>query len=653
MAGQIQLGGPYVFGLEHVPLPSVACDSKGNICWSNEHFNKMMGQRDIPPGTPITDIIELVQKGTSLCDLSKIATDTSAPVPVIIKETAHVMYVGVAGDLFSCVFVPETVGTALDVVPTLPRMAKISSIPPTGNKLLEALISISRELNLTMGEEELIQLFVKTYENLFPGRLLCIRLVNPDTMELTQVYANGRLNEMKRDKIQLTRTAWDQHGLNKEEEERFLVKNKFEIVDEYKPIFQNGVFGFDVPLYDGNTYYGVLNFEYDENGGPIVADRPVVAPLAHQMCAALRNASLLAEIVMLKDYQENIFDKANAPMIVVKRNGEIVEVNLAFERLTGYDRADILNTRFLTLLPEADRAETRALSTFLNLVRGESTSNVEFRIARANNKGIAHIAFNIAVIPSPADEQESAIFVGQDLTEVRSLENQIIHSEKLATLGQVAAGVAHELNNPLTSITVYASYLAKKFEGQLDEPDLAKIRRIVESAGRIQTFSRDLVAYARPSGEEPVLFEVSSLVERALSFCEHLIEGCNADVTLNISENLKSIYGIRGQLEQVLVNLITNACHALRNDGGMITIASKSIDDDRIELSVRDTGRGIPKDIRDNVFEPFFTTKAEGQGTGLGLSIVRNIILNHNAEIDVESKVGTGTIFTIKLYTGA
>jgi two-component system NtrC family sensor kinase len=241
--------------------------------------------------------------------------------------------------------------------------------------------------------------------------------------------------------------------------------------------------------------------------------------------------------------------------------------------------------------------------------------------------------------------------VGQDLTEIRALQSQVIHSEKLATLGQVTAGVVHELNNPLTSISVYASYLAKKLDGQLEEPDIERLKRIVEAAGRIQSFTRDLVAYARPSSEEPVIIKVPNLLKKALSFCEHLIDQSEADVVLDVADNLEPIYGIRGQLEQVLVNLLTNACHALPDSGGTIIISAHAIDDERIRVSIKDTGHGIPEDRLSQVFEPFYTSKPEGQGTGLGLSIVRNILVNHNAEITVESEVGKGATFTITMYS--
>jgi signal transduction histidine kinase len=285
-------------------------------------------------------------------------------------------------------------------------------------------------------------------------------------------------------------------------------------------------------------------------------------------------------------------------------------------------------------------------------VRGDQARGIEVHLPRAGAGGPAHISFNSAAISSAAGEIEAVIFVGQDLTEIRALQKQVIHSEKLATLGQVAAGVAHELNNPLTSITVYGNYLLRKLSGAIDPADQRKLERVVEAAERIQSFTRDLVTYARPSGEEPVLIRVVELVERALSFCEHLVVEYSADIGVAIATDLPPIYGIRGQLEQVLVNLLTNACHAMRPNGGRIEITARALDEERIELVVADSGAGIAPEHLGHIFEPFFTTKDQGEGTGLGLSIVRNILDNHNGAIRVESEPGRGARFVITLYAG-
>jgi signal transduction histidine kinase len=160
------------------------------------------------------------------------------------------------------------------------------------------------------------------------------------------------------------------------------------------------------------------------------------------------------------------------------------------------------------------------------------------------------------------------------------------------------------------------------------------------------------MSFARPAGDEPEQIDLAAVVEQSAAFCEHVIAG--GGVTLERRfEAAPRVYGVKGQLQQVFINLITNACHAMAGCGGERRLALVVADngDGRVRAEVRDTGAGIPEDIREQIFEPFFTTKREGEGTGLGLSIVRNIIDRHQAEILVDSKVGGGSCFTVLFYS--
>jgi PAS domain S-box-containing protein len=648
MDNQKTIGSPYIFGLEHVPLPAITCDLKGKISWANHHFLELMKIGELPPDASLFQLIQFSHDAATAVHLDQLSRDETMPESIAIDGHRYTTYITSIGKLFGCVFAPEQKDDWVrSTEPTIKN--KPATTAPTGNKLLEAFIFLSRELNLTMREDELIKLFVQTYEDLFANRFICIRLVNTENLSLAQVYANGRLREGVRNVIQLTKSTCAEHGLEGQDTDHLFGDGKIHTQDGYETIFLDAQGGFDVPLFDGTTFYGVINFEYAHTNGIMDVDRSMVRPLAHQMCAALRNARLLAETILLKDYSESLLDQANAPMVVVSREGKIATINQAFERLTGYDRQEVLGINFTSLIPEADRMQTRTLSAWLKAIRGERVSNLELRIPHADGKTTAHIVFNIASLKSSVGEPEWAILVGQDLTEIKALENQIIHSEKLATLGQVAAGVAHELNNPLTSITVYASYLKKKLNENIDESDLEKIDRIVQAATRIQKFSRDLVTYARPSGEKPTLIDITKVVEHSLSFCEHFIEEANAEIAFKVEDGIQQMYGIRGQLEQVFVNLITNACHALTGENDEIRVTVSPTENGRVKITLADSGHGIPQDKVDRIFEPFFSTKPEGKGTGLGLSIARNILLNHNAEIQVESKLGKGTTFTISI----
>jgi len=240
-----------------------------------------------------------------------------------------------------------------------------------------------------------------------------------------------------------------------------------------------------------------------------------------------------------------------------------------------------------------------------------------------------------------------------DAGELRALSSHMMQAEKLASLGQLAAGVVHELNNPLTSIVAYTDWLIRK-QGPTGDPDsLERLRRIGESSSRILRFTRDLVAYARPSSEVPVPVAIHNVIEQALAFCEHVIAEHGANVERMFADALPPVRGMPEQLAQVFVNLFTNACHAMPATGGRLSVGSSLAPDGRILVSVEDNGHGIAGEHFTAIFTPFFTTKGDGRGTGLGLSIVRNIMDNHSAEIKAERGSEGGARFVLMFPSGA
>lgn len=227
---------------------------------------------------------------------------------------------------------------------------------------------------------------------------------------------------------------------------------------------------------------------------------------------------------------------------------------------------------------------------------------------------------------------------------VKSLEEsqrQLIQSEKLASLGQLAAGVAHEINNPLTNISNSAQLLLQEAEGKVAKR-LKIIEENVEKASRIV---RNLRNFSRAPEFHPEFVDVNSLLEKSLEFVRHELKGI--EVVKDFDTDLPEVLADPLQLQQVFVNIITNACQAMPN-GGTLTLATRG-GDEMVEIRISDTGVGIPKEHLSKIFDPFFTTRKVGKGTGLGLSISYKIVDAHNGKIEVESEVGKGSTFIIKL----
>lgn len=513
---------------------------------------------------------------------------------------------------------------------------------PGPERVLHTVLELNRRISLEMHDEEIIHAYIDALRVLFPARLFVIRLVSR-AGRLTLAYATGRLEEERRQRLELSRESLRHNGFTPDA----IGLAGVTLVESYQPVFEEGDHGFDVPMVDGNRLVGILGVEYATGVEPAHDDRAVIGQIALQLGAALCNARLLRESRYLKDYLGKLVDHANMPIAMLGRRRDIRVVNQALLALTGRQREEVIGKDFLQLLPESERAHL--LPVFVNALRGKPVSNFELNLPRRDGS-LAQLTINVASILSHEGEVEGVIAIGRDRTEVRELEQQVIHAEKLATLGQLAAGVVHELNNPLTSISAYGDYLFKKNEAQNgDEGDRERLRRIVQAAQRILRFTRDLVTYARPSTEEPRFVSVEQVLDQAVVFCEHVFAEAGANVQKRYGEGVPPIYGVEGQLHQVFINLITNACHAMPQGAGRLAIETFPLGPEQIEIRVIDNGRGIPSDQLEKIFEPFFSTKGEGKGTGLGLSIARNIIEQHGGAIRVESSPGAGTTFYVKL----
>ena len=514
---------------------------------------------------------------------------------------------------------------------------------PRSQAMLQEVLELTERVPVDLHEDEIAHAYVSSFGRLFPKRLFCVRLFSSEDGSLSTVYANGRLDPARRHLRQLSDAAFKQHRISAE----VANKNNLPIVRQYQPLFQQGASGFDVPLLDGDELLGLVSVEYPANVAPPREDAALLVPLVLWLASTLKNARSHRRSIYLRDYLGKLIDHANAPIMVMGRRGEVRLANRAFLALLAYQRDEILGREWMSFLPEAEQQHLWPI--YINALRGEPTTNVEAQLPRRDGS-FARVAVNAASILGPDGDVEGVIYIYRDVTELRELEQQIIHAEKLATLGQLAAGVVHELNNPLTSICVYSDYLLKKGQSEgAATADLEKLRRISVSAERMIKFTRDLVAYARPPSERPTAFPVAEAVDQAVVFCAHVIEECGATVQRKYQTDAPRVYGVKGQLVQVLVNLITNACQAMPHGAGQIQFDARSQGDSRLLLRVIDNGRGIPAEHLKQVFEPFFTTKSEGEGTGLGLSIVRNIIEQHRGEISVQSEVGRGTSFEISL----
>ena len=232
----------------------------------------------------------------------------------------------------------------------------------------------------------------------------------------------------------------------------------------------------------------------------------------------------------------------------------------------------------------------------------------------------------------------------KELTEMQA---HLIQSEKLASLGKLAAGIAHEINNPLGGVLIYSHLLLE--DTDKNSPHYENLKKIVKETSRCKDIVKGLLEFARPKEPEMSLVNINEIVERSLSIMERQALFQNIKIKKSYASNLPRIVVDSAQLQQVFVNIIINAAEAMNGNGILTLSTSLNGDGTFIEIKFSDTGHGIEEEDQKRLFEPFFTTKEVGKGTGLGLAISYSIIQKHQGTIDVKSEVGKGSTFNVRL----
>jgi len=389
-----------------------------------------------------------------------------------------------------------------------------------------------------------------------------------------------------------------------------------------------------VPLRSHGIVIGTLIITDPREGVFVPEDIRLLSTLATHAAVVIANARFFEMVRRAKEQWETAFDALSEGIAVVDDEGRVQRSNRALAGLLGMPLQNVVGTP----LGEALLGKPNALQELLVATRrGDRPAPLVARSERLRRA----VRVNAARIPGAATEQSIVVMV-EDVTEQQALETQLVQSEKLAAVGQLVSGVAHELNNPLTSIAGLSEFLLEQKElGRKDRGHLQVIQEQAQRAGRIV---RNLLTFARKGSAERVPVDLNDVIRRTLSLTAYDLKLKDIAVERELSGVLPDVFGDRHGLQQVVLNLVTNAAHAVaenpRERPRQITVSTWF--DGQVHLRVADTGPGIPDEIVQSVFTPFFTTKEPGKGTGLGLSITYSIVESHGGQITLEPRTARG-----------
>lgn len=398
-----------------------------------------------------------------------------------------------------------------------------------------------------------------------------------------------------------------------------------------------------LPLKTQDRLIGLVAFGLKEDKTYLsVEDWDLLFSISSSLSLSVENAFLyselknqISEISMLKEFNENIIENINYGLVVLSSLNIIQTWNNVMERKFKIPAEEAINKNAQTVF---DHELWKKIYE-----KKLGVSSINDVVIKIENE---ELIFDISISPLKDDSGKiiGTILVFEDVTEKVLIQNQLITAEKMASLGILSAGIAHEVNTPLTGISSYCQFILDN-PGDPENVELTfKIQEQVKRANRI---IRTLLDFSRQQGEKPVELNLNKVIDKSISLVEHKLKKKNIDLRKEYHFTHR-FFGFSTRLQHLFINLLINASDAIENSQGMVTITGKETDESLV-IKIEDNGKGIDPVDLPKIFDPFFTTKAQGKGTGLGLSISYNIVEEHYGKITADSKLKEGTTFTITL----
>lgn len=330
------------------------------------------------------------------------------------------------------------------------------------------------------------------------------------------------------------------------------------------------------------------------------------------------------------------------PIEITDANGKIVYVNPAFERASGYTKEDLI-AKNPNVLSSGKHPKEFWQKIWATILSGKVwVGEIENR--RKNGEPL-HTQLLISPIIDAMGKIIGFLGTHRDITQQKRLEEQLVQSQKMESIGTLAAGIAHEVGNPLTSISSLVQVIQRTTQDPLAQDKLELVKNQIN---RIANTIRQLVDFSRPSNYEPRLTDVNKAVRDALGIVRYGKKAKDIKFQLKLAPSLPKVFVVQDQLIQVFINILMNALDALEGKRKEVIITTAN-SGDHVKMVFEDTGKGIPSQHLTKIFDPFYTTKKPGEGTGLGLWVSYGIVKNFGGDIHVESELGKGSMFTVLL----
>ena len=510
-------------------------------------------------------------------------------------------------------------------------------------RLLKALVEIGQELASTIELEALLDRILRISREVFQFENAIIRLLDVSTSELITAASYGYDDATVSPAIRLGQGVMGQVALSGEP----VLVADVTVRSDYVPGIPGARSELAVPLMVRERVIGVFNVESCRPNAFSDADIAPLMTMAGQAAIAIENARLYENLRSMSEryrslhqFNDRILQSAGVGIYAVDEHLRITSWNRKIEEMSGISADEALGRNLFALLPGL---ESEGFAVRLRRVL-EVGAPEKLRLAHRNLMGELRFQKRRLAPLKEGERTTGVLVIVEDVTEFKRLLEQTVQSEKLAEVGRLSAGIAHEINNPLAVLS-YAAQLLLREDLSADQKELAEridseVDRLKALTGGLLTFSSSRETRKRAVNLNEVLADVLRLVRYEFSRRSITLHEELGTVPLLLADPNK--------LKQVFINLTINAAQAMKRSG-TLTVRTETAAGGEVVATVSDTGPGIPPAVRKQLFTPFFSTKREGEGTGLGLYICRTIVVEHGGRIDVESQEGVGSTFRVVL----
>lgn len=510
-------------------------------------------------------------------------------------------------------------------------------------RLLSALIEIGQELASTTDLEELLDSLLRVAREVFHFENAIIRLLDEDGLHLVTAASYG-YTEDAMGPIQIGHGVM---GRTAEVQKPILVEDVRNLPD-YVPGIPGAQCELAVPLISKNKLVGVLNVESPTPGAFSHNDIEPLMILGRQAAIAIDNARLYERLNKMKEgyrqlheFSDRILKSVSLGVYTIDNAMVITSWNSKMVEMSGVAAERALGAKLDELFPNlGEEGVIERLNRVLSSGRKE-----KLRLLHRQLDGTNRFQKRRLAPLRDGDKVTGVVVIVEDITEFKRLLDQTVQGEKLAEVGRLTAGIAHEINNPLAMVA-YATELLKR-EDDLSAFQVEMLDKIETEVDRLKNLTGGLLSFSSNRETLSQVVGLNDLVEEVLKLLRFELQRKPVQLVTHFGD-LPVITADPNKLKQVIINLVMNAVHALDGEGTITLTTSKS-QKGFVELQVSDNGPGIESDKQKEVFAPFYTTKAEGEGTGLGLYICQNIIREHGGQIALVSGPEEGATFTISL----